>query len=224
MIATMTTSTTDGSGPTTDGSGLLVDILDASTAPLLARHLFADGDPGPIAATLAHVPELVAPVLPMLGAVLSPGGLDVRTKEIAIVRTSAVLSCRYCIDSHTGVALDAGLSHAEVQALRRELDVDEAFPADRDRVVIEWIDAVAGGRGPIDAQLRSRVASQLTQAAIVELTLLVGTTMLLNRYATALGLPVGATTSARLVAEGFAADAAARDTAHHDSDDDGAMQ
>ena len=38
---------------------------------------------------------------------------------------------------------------------------------------------------------------------IVELTLLVGCTLLLNRYATALRLPVGEATIARLATEGM---------------------
>lgn len=181
----------------------LVEVLSVEDAPLLAAPFYANGDPGPIAATLAHVPELLEATLGFIGPALSPSSIDWRTKEIAILRTSALLSCRYCIDSHTPVALDSGLTHAEVRALRGEVDIHESFPGDTDRTLINWIDAVAAGRGPIDATIADIAKSTFTDATIVELTLLVGATMLLNRYATALGLPVSAQTVNRLADEGF---------------------
>ena len=98
----------------------VVDPISLEQAPLLARPFYAGGDPGPIAATLAHVPELVELALPFLGAVLSPSSIPFRTKEIVILRTSCVMACRYCIDSHTPVALDAGLTVAQTRALRDE--------------------------------------------------------------------------------------------------------
>lgn len=182
----------------------LVDVLRSDQAPLLARPFFATGDPGPIAATMAHVPELLEVALPFLGAALSPGGLDFRTKEIAILRTSALMECRYCVDSHTPVAIDAGLSHTEVHALRNESAVAEAFPGGRDRAVIAWIDTVAAGPGPVSVTARTLASEHLSQAEIVELTIVVGTTLLLNRYATSLGLPVNDETLARLAREGMA--------------------
>ena len=50
---------------------------------------------------------------------------------------------------------------------------------------------------------RRRVARMFAEAEIVELTLLVGVTLLLNRYATSLGLPVDPSTIERLAREGF---------------------
>jgi AhpD family alkylhydroperoxidase len=181
----------------------LVEVLTVEDAPLLTAPFFAGGDPGPIAATLAHVPELLDVTLGFIGPVLSPSSIDWRTKEIAILRTSAQLSCRYCIDTHTPVALDSGLTHSQVAALRGEGDVDTAFAEQADRTLIGWIDAVATGRGPITGSVAEAARAAFTAATIVELTLLVGATMMLNRYATALGLPVNDQTIARLADEGF---------------------
>jgi AhpD family alkylhydroperoxidase len=184
-------------------AGPLVEILDEQDAPLLAKPFFAGGDPGPIAGTLAHVPELIESALQFIGGALSLDALDVRTREIAIVRTSTLLSCRYCIDAHTPAALDAGLSHAAVRALRNEVPINHGFSDAHDLALIEWVDAVAGGRGPIADDISARVRRNFTDATIVELTLLVATTMLLNRYATALRLPVGVATQERLTEEGW---------------------
>lgn len=178
-----------------------VALVHAASAPLLARDLFASGDPGPIVASLAQVPELLAPTLPFLGAVLGPSWIPLRDKEIVILRTSAVLGCRYCTEAHTVVALDSGLTRDEVRALRGELPLDEAFPEPDDRALVAWCDAVAHG---VDADLeRARAGLVADDARVVELTLLVSTTVLLNRYATALALPTSPDVRDRLVKEGL---------------------
>lgn len=185
-------------------SAALVSLIDREQAPLLARRFYGDGAPSPITASLAQVPELLEVTLPFVGAALGPASLDERAKEIAILRTSALLECRYCVQTHTAVALDAGLSVDEVRALRGEGDLDAAFADARERVMIAWIDAVALGRGPVAPELQARAADALEEHTLVELTLAVGATLMLNRYCTALDLPVGAQTLRRLAAEGFA--------------------
>ena len=190
---------------------MLVPALAAEDAPILMRPYYAGGDPGPILATMAHVPELTEVAMPFLGAALGASSVDFRTKEIVIVRTSALLGCRYCIDSHTTVALDAGLSFDQVRALRElgpsvtDADLSPSFPSTKERALITWIDAVAFGRGPIAVPANDAITSNYADHEIVEITVLIGATMLLNRYATALQLPVGVSTLERLAVEGFAA-------------------
>ena len=178
-----------------------VALVEPAGAPLLARDLFAAGEPGPIVASLAQVPELLGPTLPFLGAVLGPSWIPARDKEIVILRTSAVLGCRYCTEAHTVVALDTGLTVDEVRALRGERPVAEAFPDGAERALVDWVDAVAAG---VDSDLeRARRALPADDARVVELTLLAATTVMLNRYATALALPTSPDVRDRLVREGL---------------------
>ena len=183
----------------------VVEPISPEQAPLLARPFYADGDPGPITATLAHVPELLETALPFIGAVLSPSSIAFRTKEIVILRTSCVKACRYCVDSHTPVALDAGLSPAQVRALRSEAGytIDAAFADQRERALIAWTDEVAGGSGPASDATTAAMQAAYAEHEIVELTLLAAVTLLLNRYASTLRLPVAAPTIERLAADGF---------------------
>ena len=181
----------------------LIALLDREQAPLLTRRFYGDGPASPITASLAQVPELLEVALPFIAAALGPAGLDERIKEIAILRTSALLECRYCVQSHTAVALDAGLSSEEIRALRGDGDIQRIFTEPAERVMIEWIDAVALGRGPIDPAVRGRASDALEDHVLVELTLAVATTLMLNRYCTALELPTGAATLERLAAEGL---------------------
>ena len=178
-----------------------VRLVDAASAPLLARDLFGSGDPGPIVASLAQVPELLGPTLPFLGAVLGPSFVSLRETEMVILRTSAVLGCRYCTEAHSVVALDSGLSLDEVRGLRGELPLADSFPDDAERALIAWCDAVALG---VDADIeQARRALVVDDARVVALTLLAATTVMLNRYATALALPTSPDVRERLVQEGL---------------------
>ncbi len=182
----------------------LVELIDRDQAPLLARRFYGEGGPvSPITASLAQVPELLDVALPFIGAALGPAALDARSKEIAVLRTSALLECRYCVRSHTVGALDAGLSVQEVLALRGERPIDGAFADERERTMLAWIDAVAVGRGPVDPDVKARATDVLDDHELVELTLAVSATLMLNRYCTALDLPTSRETETRLAAEGL---------------------
>lgn len=178
----------------------LIDLIDRRSAPLLVRDLFADGDPGPIVGALAHVPELCEQALPFVGAALRPAGVGVRLKEIAIVRTSADLACRYCTDTHTVVGAKAGLTTDELVALRREQAVEDVFTDPAELALIDWVDALATTTGPVDPLVATRAAVLLGDHQLVELTVTVGATMLLNRFATGLGLPTSDETVTKLAA------------------------
>jgi AhpD family alkylhydroperoxidase len=181
-----------------------VQLVEASQAPLLARPYYANGDPGPIVAALAQVPELLEVAMPFIGMTLAPSAIPWRTKEIVILRTSGVLECRYCVQSHSLVALDAGLTRAEVDTLRRPAPAAPVFERAADRTLIEWVDAVAGGRGTPPPALMTALKLHFRDHEVVELAAVVGVTMMLNRFCTTLGLPTAPDVLARLAAEGLA--------------------
>ncbi len=183
----------------------LVRLIDESSAPLLLRHLYDGGDPGPIVGALAQVPELCEVTLPFVGAALGASSVSFRQKEIAILRTSANLACRYCIDAHTVVAFESGLTDAEVVALR---DADaaaiaEVFADPDERALIAWIDALSTGRGTVDEVTSTGALAALGEHRLVELTVTVGATFMLNRLCTGLRLPTSEETIRNLAAHGF---------------------
>jgi AhpD family alkylhydroperoxidase len=181
-----------------------VRLITAEQAPLLARPYYANGNPGPIVAALAHVPELLEVTMPFLDAALGPSAVDVRTKELVILRTSAVLGCRYCTQTHTVAARNTGVSVQEVAALRGEAPLEAAFTNPRELALLRWVDAVAIGPGPVPEAARHAAREQLEDPDLVELTLLVGATVLLNRFCTALDLPTSPKVLRRLAEEGWA--------------------
>ena len=181
-----------------------VRLLDAVSAPLPTRPYFADGDPGPIAASLAHLPDLLPSALGFIGAALGGSWLPTRPKEIVILRVSALAGCRYCTAAHTVVALDSGLTREQVRGLRGELPLTPVFDDAADLAVIGWSDAVHGGSERELATARELLAAHYEDGAVVELTVCATATLMLNRYATSLALPTAPQTLTRLAVEGLA--------------------
>jgi AhpD family alkylhydroperoxidase len=179
-----------------------VDLIAAEQAPITAQPLYAGGDPGPLVGAFAHVPELLEVALPFIGQALGPAAVDLRTKEIVILRTSAVLACRYCTETHTVVARDAGLSLKEVRALRGEAP-REVFDDPREQALLDWIDAVALGPGSPPAAVTARLREHYQPYEVVDITATVSATLMLNRFATSLSLPTSPDTLRRLAEEGL---------------------
>ncbi len=180
----------------------VVGLLDEAQAPLTAKRYFADGDPGPIVASLAHVPELLEAAMPFLGTVFGPSALSFRTKEIIVLRTSRLQSCRYCTETHTVVAREAGLSIDEVRALRDE-GAPEAIDDPAEVALVGWVDAVAGSLQAPSNDVEEAVRRHFSDSEVIEATMLIGATMMLTRYATSLQLPTSEDTLQRLREEGF---------------------
>ena len=179
----------------TTGAG--IPLVDADRAPLLARPYYAAGDPGPIVTALAHVPEVLEAAMPFISVILGPSSIALRPKELVILRTSARLGCRFCVNAHTVAAADAGLSRPELLALRGEVPIDDVFVDATERAVLQWVDAVAAV-GPVASGARDALAARVPAHEVVELTLLAGATMMLNRFCTALDLPTAPAILGRL--------------------------
>jgi AhpD family alkylhydroperoxidase len=162
-----------------------VELVTAERAPLLARPYYEGGDPGPIAAALANVPELMDAALPFIGAVYGPTSVEPRLKEIVVLAVSAANRCRYCTETHTAVARRMGFAPDELAALLGEAAVPERWDA-AERALLAFSNALSQRPAEAVELLRPHFG----EPEIVELVTLGSTTVMLNRFATALELPV----------------------------------
>ena len=119
---------------------------------------------------------------------LGTSSIDQRLKQIVILRTSVMLQCHYCLVTHALVSLRF-LSPDEVRALLRDR-CGSVFSEPREECLLQWTEALAADRGPLPAVLTEAFAQAFDEEEVVELTLLAGATMMLNRYATAMRLPL----------------------------------
>ena len=146
------------------------------------------------------MPELLEVTLAFVARVYGETSIDLRTKELAILRVSARSGCRYCVDTHTVAAWDAGLTVEETTGLC-------AAPtglSEREAALVAWCDALCAPPEPVPDAAAARLGEQFAEHEVVELTLVAGATLMLNRFCTALELPTSPATLARLKAEGVA--------------------
>jgi AhpD family alkylhydroperoxidase len=170
-----------------------VELLTPATAPISLRSYFQSGQPDPLIASLAQVPELLEVALPFIGMTLSPSGINFRSKEIVILRTSAWQGCRYCMGIHSVIAYESGFSIDELKILRAPSGETSIF-SEQEQALLTWVDLLSQTGREI-SETASTIASKsiksfYTDAEVVELTMVVGATIMLNRYCTALKLPV----------------------------------
>lgn len=168
----------------------IISLLSKSQAPITARSFYAEETASPLISTFAHVPELLLKGMPFIGQALGPSSVSFRNKEIMVLRSSAKLQCSYCTNTHTVVSMQAGLTHDEILALRGEKDTDDVFANAKERLLIAWTDAMCNGSNAVPSTLKEAMTQQYSEAEIVEFSLCIGATIMLNRYASALSLPV----------------------------------
>jgi AhpD family alkylhydroperoxidase len=66
---------------------------------------------------LAHDPRTLRRTWDSLQAVMAPGALDPKVKEMLSIAVSVAHGCSYCIHSHTAAARAKGMSEAEYAEL-----------------------------------------------------------------------------------------------------------
>lgn len=125
--------------------------------------------------------------MPFLAQIMGESSLDLATKEVVVLRVSQLNGCRYCVAAHRPLALSAGLPSDQVAALCDEMPTG-SLP-DRERALVEWVDRVTLDASHVTDDLVARTLDVLRDDQLIEVTLLVGATTMLNQYCTALGIP-----------------------------------
>jgi AhpD family alkylhydroperoxidase len=161
-----------------------VRLFEQEEAPPLARRWYRDnGTASPLTRSLATSPEVMDVLMPFLGQILGESSLDLATKELVILRVSQLNGCRYCIAVHGPLAEAAGVP----EAICKQLTLDGL--AERELVLVDWVDTVTREAGAVTDALTARMLDHFRDDQLVELTLLVGATTMLNQYCTALAIP-----------------------------------
>lgn len=166
-----------------------VTPLNLQTAPLSVRNYFSENT-GPLVATMAHVPEILQTAMPMIGQQFGASALSMRHKEMIILGVSALQGCQYCTQTHTVVAHREGLTSEEILQLRSGQPEQQLF-TNAEATLWTYIVTVGADRpnGEAVEQAMNNLKKDWMEFEIVEITMLIGTTIMLNRYCIALGIP-----------------------------------
>ena len=164
------------------------DIPSSELAADVARVYedFASGY-GPFrnqVAVFAHVPAAVKHVMGLLLELKAAQSIDWRYIELAIVVTSKLNQCHYCVAHHKPKLTIEGLSEATIDRLPDMTDATDLD--DTDRLVVEYTIAVTQNAQRISEQLFRRLRARFSEAEVVELTLRIALCGFFNRFNDAL--------------------------------------
>lgn len=143
----------------------------------------------------AHVPPAVEHLMGLLIELKRRKAVPWRYIELAIVVTSKLNECHYCVDHHAPELEVEGISRAGIDRILDYHDHPELD--DTDRLVIEYAIAVTQTPQRIRDAMFDRLRARFTEAQIVELTLRIALCGFFNRFNDALQIdgpaePVGA--------------------------------
>lgn len=86
---------------------------------------------------MAHNPAYLQASWLRVKAVMGPGLLDRRTKEMIAVAVSATSGCDYCVRAHTGALRAMGTTDAELVELMAVVDVFSGFNKMTEGLLVE---------------------------------------------------------------------------------------
>jgi AhpD family alkylhydroperoxidase len=145
---------------------------------------------------LLHRPEIFAPYLPYLRAVVGPGEVPQRIKELSALAVSIANHCRYSTSHRYRAARAAGVTDAEVEALAgNRLDT---FPH-QERLAIEYARQlsvrpaqVAATDNPqaVDPRLLADLRATFSEPQLVELTANIALWNALSRFHRVMNFPL----------------------------------
>ena len=171
-------------------------LIDRDQAALTIKRLYPnEGDASNITKALAGSPDTLAAMAPFLAQVMNASTIDYATKEVVVLRVSAVNRCDYCVPTHAVVATKAGFSAEAVALLASDEAPDERLEP-RHRVLAEYCDRVVGDANDVDDDLLERMREHFEDHELVELTVLAGASTTLNYVAPIAELPLDSATLA----------------------------
>jgi alkylhydroperoxidase family enzyme len=147
--------------------------LDRAELSPYAGQVFDDVPPGGavnLVATLAHQPALFERFLGVTLA-LQQGELGWRRRELVVLRLAYRRHCRYIWRQHVAIGRAAGMTEDEVALLAGAPDHPHWSPGES--VLLRAVDQLVEDSG-IDGTTWGALASVLSPAQLVELTILVG--------------------------------------------------
>ena len=108
-------------------------------------------------------------------------------RSLVTVRVSQLNGCRFCVDINSATLLKRGVSVGKVEAL--DVWQQSALFSDRERVALEYAEAVTLRSDAIDEHLMERLKRHFDDDAIIELTALIAFQNLSSKFNSALGVP-----------------------------------
>ncbi|MBI1787934.1 MAG: carboxymuconolactone decarboxylase family protein [Acidobacteria bacterium] len=158
-----------------------ITLVEPAQNEFLAQLESRSGKPNHFFRTMAHRPEVLKNFVPLYGAIMGPGSVARRLKELVYLAASFTNQCAYCSASHRASGKKAGIAEEEMAALMA--GQDERFLGE-EAAVIRYSRELTRHA----AASREGLEAWFNQEQIVELTLVAAMANFTNRFNNGLGL------------------------------------
>jgi AhpD family alkylhydroperoxidase len=112
--------------------------------------------------------------------------VDRRVKELAMLRTSQLIECEWCLDFGSWLASHAGVPDSQLRELSRWRESDRFAPVER--LALEYAEAMTRTPAEVSDELFAALREHFDERQMVELTMTIGLENLYSRTNHAMGL------------------------------------
>lgn len=158
------------------------DVVLAALSPLLPAERANPRDAGNVLGTLVHHPELTRAYLTFNAHLLVSSTLSPRVREVALLRAVRVRPCQYLWDHHVPIAQRAGLTDAEIDAIRTG---DPQDPVDA--LVVRAVDEL-NESNTLGDQTWSALRDRFDERQVMDLIFTIGCYQLLGAAVNVFGI------------------------------------
>ena len=135
---------------------------------------------------LRHRPQILAATAVYETALVASARMDMRLKQLAELKTAALVNCEYCLDIGSALGLATGISETQLRDLPN-FRMSDAFSGD-EKMVLEFAEAMTQQPALIPDDLRQRMLIRLSPTQVTELAATVAWENYRGRLNQALGV------------------------------------
>ncbi|HUO97734.1 MAG TPA: carboxymuconolactone decarboxylase family protein [Rhizomicrobium sp.] len=139
--------------------------------------------PSPFYRAMAHRPEVLKSFVPFYGAIMGPGAVDRRIKELVYLTCSYANQCAFCTAAHQATGRKGGITEDGMRALQTAQD--HGF-SDAERAAIRYARDLTQRAAADDA--REKLFEHFNDEQVVEITLVAAMANFTNRFNNGLGV------------------------------------
>jgi uncharacterized peroxidase-related enzyme len=164
-----------------------IQAVDPAQNEFLANLESRSKKPNAFFRAMAHRPEVLKSFVPLYGAIMGPGAVGQRVKELVYLTCSYTNQCAFCTAAHTASSRKAGVTDDELRAL--QAGDEQPFDA-AERAAIAYVRDLT--RTATAADSREALFAHFTEEQIVEITLVAAMANFTNRFNNGLQILPGA--------------------------------
>jgi uncharacterized peroxidase-related enzyme len=154
-----------------------IKLIDPAENETLAGLEAKTKQPSPFFRAMAHRPEVLKNFPPLYGAIIGPGSVERRVKELVYLACSFTNKCAFCTAAHLAAGRKAGISPEEIAAL--EAGQDHGF-SEPERAAIQYARELT--RTSDAAASRAALLEHFSNEQVVEITLAAAMANFTNRF------------------------------------------